>query len=155
MVAAQLGLVRRDVRRGPVSSLDRRARAGGQAAALPAYDVYDAWKTIQGTTLSRDGVWLAYATSAQGVDGELVVRNLQSGQQYRHPRGTSPQITPDGKFVVFTIAQSKADEERQREQERRAGARGQARGGGGENQGDGARAPVRTSAGTWRSPPGR
>ena len=125
-------------------SIDVRGQAGKRPLT---YDVYDAWKTIQGTTLSRDGVWLAYATSAQGVDGELVVRNLQSGQEYRHPRGTSPQITPDGKFVVFTIAQSKADEERQREQERRAGARGQARGGGGENQGDGARAPVRTSAG--------
>ena len=118
----------------------------GQAGKRPlTYDVYDAWKTIQGTTLSRDGAWLAYATTAQGVDGELIVRNLQSGQEYRHPRGINPQITPDAKFVVFTIAQSKADEERQREQERRAGARGQARGG--ENQGDAARTPVRTSAG--------
>ena len=95
--------------------------------------------------MSRDGLWLAYATTAQGVDGELIVRNLQSGQEYRHPRGINPQITPDATFVVFTIAQSKADEERQRQQERRAGARGQARGG--ENQADAARTPVRTSAG--------
>ena len=29
------------------------------------------------------------------------------------PRGTAPAFTPDGKFVVFTIAQSKADEERE------------------------------------------
>ena len=118
----------------------------GQAGKRPlTYDVYDAWKTIQGTTVSRDGQWLAYAVTAQGVDGELIVRNLQSGQEYRHPRGTAPEITPDGKFVVFTIAQTKADEERQREQERRAGARGQGRGG--EAQGEAARAPVRTSAG--------
>ena len=117
----------------------------GQAGKRPlTYDVYDTWKSIQGTTLSRDGQWLAYAVTAQGVDGELIVRNLQSGQEYRHPRGINPEITPDGKFVVFTIAQSKADEERQREQERRAGARGQGRGG---EQGEGARQPVRTSAG--------
>ncbi len=125
-----------------ILSIDVRGQAGKRPLT---YDVYDAWKTIQGTTLSRDGVWLAYATTAQGVDGELIVRNLQSGQEYRHPRGINPQITPDAKFVVFTIAQSKADEERQREQERRAGARGQARGG--ENQGETARAPVRTAAG--------
>ena len=75
----------------------------GQAGKRPlTYDVYDAWKTIQGTTLSRDGVWLAYATTAQGIDGELIVRNLDSGQEYRHPRGINPQITPDAKFVVFT-----------------------------------------------------
>jgi hypothetical protein len=120
----------------------------GQAGKRPlTYDVYDTWKTIQGTTLSRDGQWLAYAVTAQGVDGELIVRNLASGQEYRHPRGTNPEITPDGRFVVFIVAQSKADEERQREQERRAGA---ARGGparGGEAAGDGARTPVRTSAG--------
>ena len=83
--------------------------------------------------------------TSQGVDGELIVRNLQSGQEYRHPRGTNPRFTADGKFVVFTIVQTKADEERQREQERRAGARGQARGG--EKQGDAARTPVRTAAG--------
>ena len=88
---------------GPFDSLDRRPRAGRQAAA----DLrrLRRWKTIQGTTLSRDGQWLAYAMTAQGVDGELIVRNLQSGQEYRHPRGINPQITPDGKFVVFTIAQ--------------------------------------------------
>ena len=128
-----------------ILSVDIRGQAGKRPLTPLTYDVYDAWKTIQGTTLSRDGLWLAYATTAQGVDGELIVRNLQSGQEYRHPRGINPQITPDAKFVVFTIAQSKADEERQREQERRAGARGQARGG--ENQADTARTPVRTSAG--------
>jgi dipeptidyl aminopeptidase/acylaminoacyl peptidase len=119
----------------------------GQAGKRPlTYDVYDSWKSIQATALSRDGQWLAYAVTAAAVDGELIVRNLQSGQEYRHPRGLNPQITPDGKFVVFTIAQSKADEERQREQERRAAARLQGRGAT-ENQGDGPRAPVRTAAG--------
>src|SRR5688572_24903159 len=96
-------------------SIDVSGQSGKRALT---YDVYDTWKSIQGTTMSRDGQWLAYAITAQGVDGELVVRNLQSGQEYRHPRGTNPEITADGKFVVFTIAQSKADEERQREQER-------------------------------------
>lgn len=89
------------------------------AAQTPAlkrplsYDVVDSWKSIQGTRLSDDGQWLAYATSAQGEDGELVVRNLRSGQDIKHARGTAPVFTPDGRFLVFTIAQPKAEEERE------------------------------------------
>jgi dipeptidyl aminopeptidase/acylaminoacyl peptidase len=84
------------------------------AAKRPlTYDVVDYWKSIQGTRLSDDGQWLAYATTAQGDDGELVVRNLRSGQEFKHPRGTSPAFTPDGRFVVFTIAQPKAEEEKE------------------------------------------
>jgi len=77
------------------------------------YDVVDSWKSIQGTRLSDDGRWLAYATSSQSEDGELVVRNVASGQEFKHARGTSPTFTPDGKFVIFTIAQAKADEEKE------------------------------------------
>src|SRR6185295_760706 len=77
------------------------------------YDAVDYWKSIQGTRLSDDGQWLAYATSAQSEDGEVVVRNVRSGQEFKHARGTAPQFTPDGKFVVFTIAQPKAEEEKE------------------------------------------
>ena len=58
------------------------AQAPAVVARKPlTYDTYDAWRSIQGTTLSRDGEWLAYALTAQGVDGELVVRNLKTGVQ--------------------------------------------------------------------------
>ena len=102
--------------------LDRLANVPGhvEGQAQPAtakrpltYDVMDYWKTIQGTRLSDDGQWLAYATSAQSEDGELVVRHVRTGQEFKHARGTSPAFTPDGRFVVFTIAQPKADEERE------------------------------------------
>src|SRR5262245_47684967 len=92
------------------------AQSPSPAAKRPlSYDVVDYWKSIQGTRLSDDGQWLAYATTAQGDDGEVIVRNLRSGQEYKHPRGTSPAFTPDGKFVVFTIAQPKAEEEKENE----------------------------------------
>ncbi len=84
------------------------------------YDVVDSWRSIQGTRLSDDGQWLAYALTAQGEDGELVVRNTRTGQEFRHPRGVSPSFTSDGKLVVFTIAQAKADEERERQERERA-----------------------------------
>src|SRR4051812_43290811 len=96
------------------------------AAKKPlSYDTYDYWRSIQGTTLSRDGEWLAYALTSQGADGELVVRNLRTGAETKQPRGTSPTFTADGKYVVFTIVQSKADEERERQAQRTQG-RGQA-----------------------------
>jgi dipeptidyl aminopeptidase/acylaminoacyl peptidase len=93
------------------------------------YDVMDSWKSIQGTRLSDDGQWLAYATSAPGDDGEVVIRNLRSGQEFRHPRGTAPVFTPDAKVVVFTIAQPRADEERENAAAETPAAEGQGRAG--------------------------
>src|SRR5262245_35513675 len=97
----------------PVGAQSAAPMAAGTKQPL-SHDAYDAWWSIQGTTLSRSGEWLAYALTSQGLDGQLVVRNLRTGQELRHPRGTSPTFTPDGKFVVFTIAQTKAEEEKER-----------------------------------------
>ena len=95
--------------------------AGSTPSAQPAahkkpitHDVYDGWKTIQGTKLSRDGVWVAYALAPQDGDGEIVVRNLKTNVEYRAPRGRDPMITPDGKFVVFAKAPLKADVDKAR-----------------------------------------
>jgi dipeptidyl aminopeptidase/acylaminoacyl peptidase len=74
-----------------------------------SYDAYDAWRSIQGTRISRDGTWLAYALVAEDGDGELVVRNLRTNAEIRKPRGTSPVITVDGRFVVYTIVPVKAE----------------------------------------------
>ena len=45
------------------TTFDARVTAQSAAAAKRplSYDAYDAWWSIQGTTLSRDGQWLAYA----------------------------------------------------------------------------------------------
>jgi dipeptidyl aminopeptidase/acylaminoacyl peptidase len=93
-------------------TLTAQAPAAGKRPLT--YDVVDSWRSIQGTHLSNDGQWLAYATTAQGDDGELIVRNLKTGQEFKHGRGASPVFTQDGAFVVFAIAQSKADEEKDR-----------------------------------------
>src|SRR4029453_1403524 len=114
-----------------------------QAKRPLTYDVVDYWKSIQGTRLSDDGQWLPYATTAQSEDGEVVVRNVRTGQEFKQPRGTAPQFTPDAKFVVFTIAQPKADEEREAQAAGNAGgeeapaARGPGQGGRGPSTGSG------------------
>jgi dipeptidyl aminopeptidase/acylaminoacyl peptidase len=111
-------------------------RAQAPAKRPLSYDVIESWRAIQGTRLSNDGQWLAYALSSEGEDGEVIVRNTRTDQQFKHPRGTQPQFTADGRFVIFTIAQSKADEEKERLANRRSG---QARGeGAGENAPQGA-----------------
>ena len=124
------------------------------------YDMFDAWWSIQGTTLSRDGEWLAYALTSQGLDGQLVVRNLKTGNEFKHPRGTNPNFTPDGKFVLFTIVPTKADEEKVEKEEQanranqaQAGEGGQGRGEG-QGQNRNQRNQPRNSAGIMALPTG-
>ena len=130
----------------PGSALLAQSAVVGKKAL--SYDAYDAWWSIQGTTLSRDGEWLAYGLTSQGLDGQLVVRNLRTGQELKHPRGTNPAFTPDGKVVTFTIAQTKAEEEKERLSGRgRAGEGAAGRGAEGAAGRGGANAAPRTSAG--------
>src|SRR5512138_351767 len=91
---------------------------------------YDSWRTIQNQALSRDGRFLAYGLFPQEGDGEVVVRNLQTGQEYREPAGARPEpprpnyaaedepppqprvtieFTNDSRFVVFSTFPAKAD----------------------------------------------
>ena len=131
---------------GPGTALMAQSAVAGKKAL--SYDAYDAWWSIQGTTLSRDGEWLAYTLTSQALDGQLVVRNLRTGQELKHPRGTNPAFTPDGKVVTFTIAQTKAEEEKERLSGRgRAGEGAAGRGGEGAAGRGGANAAPRTSAG--------
>ncbi len=91
-------------------ALTLAAGASAAEAKKPlSYDAYDGWMSIRSTQLSRDGQWLVYALVAQDGDGELVVRNLRTGQEFRSPRGGQPVITVDGKHVVFMISPPKAD----------------------------------------------
>jgi len=48
---------------------------------------YDTWKTIQSQLLTRDAKFLGYVLNAQDADGEVVVRNLASSQEWRYNRG--------------------------------------------------------------------
>jgi dipeptidyl aminopeptidase/acylaminoacyl peptidase len=108
-----------------------------QAAAKRAltHQDYDGWRSIQGEQISRNGKFIAYSLIPQDGDGEIVVRNLATGAEYRHGRGwrpplprpdfddpaaaqafigrmsrlTRPAFTADSRFVVFSIEPNKAD----------------------------------------------
>ncbi len=80
------------------------------------------WRDIEGEALSDDGRWVIYSLVPQVGEGEVVVRALPEGPEYRHTRGyigrpqaqagasrgsaydASPaRLTKDGRFAVFTI----------------------------------------------------
>ncbi len=63
---------------------------------------YDSWKHIQNQQLSYDGRYLAYAVFPQQGDGELIVRDLKTGQEFRQPVGELPPPPP----VNFALPQN-------------------------------------------------
>src|ERR1700674_3402628 len=95
---------------------------------------YDSWRSIQAPQISRDGRFVAYAFMPQDGDGEVVVRNIQTGAEWRAPRGYYPPVPPpddpgvniaefqatqsrlvrpvftaDSRFVVFSVLPTKAE----------------------------------------------
>ncbi|MGH9844638.1 MAG: hypothetical protein ACREEM_38455 [Blastocatellia bacterium] len=105
-----------------------------QARRALTHQDYDAWRSIQGQAISRDGKFVAYALLPQDGDGEIVVRDLAKSE-WRAPRGwrppqpppdfsdpaaaqtflaamsriSRPVFTADSRFVLFTIEPNKAD----------------------------------------------
>ena len=65
------------------------AGASAQKRAIAAKD-FDSWKSISGQAISRDGHYLAYGLFPQEGDGEVVVRDLKTGQEFRENAGQLP-----------------------------------------------------------------
>ena len=95
---------------------------------------YDSWRSITASQVSRDGKFVAYAYMPQDGDGEIVVRNIATGVDWRAPRGYRPPVPPpddpgtnlaefqaeqnrlvrpvftaDSRFVVFMTEPTKAE----------------------------------------------
>lgn len=105
--------------------------ASAQTAKRPInHHDYDSWRAIAGQKLTNDGKFLAYGLFPQEGDGEIVIRNLVTGQETRFPAGMRPTPTPaatpeeepaapqrgatiefsaDSRTVVFNTFPSKAE----------------------------------------------
>jgi len=83
------------VRTGAVFSLAISFVALAQPAKRPITPAdYDAWNSIQGQTLSRDGKFLAYLVGPVVGDREYVILNLANGKEWRHKTaGSAPEAT--------------------------------------------------------------
>jgi hypothetical protein len=65
--------------------------------------IYEAWDTIGGETLSRDGRWVLYNRLRYDRDPALVVRAAAGDAEHVFERGTGAQFDDASRFVVFTI----------------------------------------------------
>jgi dipeptidyl aminopeptidase/acylaminoacyl peptidase len=108
---------------------------------------YDIWNSIQGSSLSNDGQWVAYTVQPLVGEGELVVRSTRSGREYRHSRGYTgreptsaaggpgeeggggggggvgaAQFTADSRFVLFVVQPSREEVESAAAEGRRGNA---------------------------------
>ncbi|HVF22253.1 MAG TPA: hypothetical protein VM941_04225, partial [Pyrinomonadaceae bacterium] len=70
-----------------------QAPATAAKRALTHQD-YDSWRSISAQQVSREGKFVAYAYVPQDGDGEIVVRNIATGVDWRAPRGYRPPVPP-------------------------------------------------------------
>jgi dipeptidyl aminopeptidase/acylaminoacyl peptidase/uncharacterized membrane protein YgcG len=119
------------------------------------YDAYDYWKSIAGARVSDDGQWFVYSLTSQAEDPELIVRNLKSGQEFKQPRGTGGQFTPDGKFLIFTIPAPRSENDNNAQAAEGGAAAAAPAAGATPPAGGQAAQPSRTSVGIMSLPSGQ
>jgi dipeptidyl aminopeptidase/acylaminoacyl peptidase len=77
-------------------SLAQQAPAAKRALT---HQDYDSWRSIVAQQVSRDGKFVAYAYQPQDGDGEVVVRNIATGVDWRAPRGYRPPVPPPDESI--------------------------------------------------------
>ena len=118
------------------------ATVGAQPPRPLSHKDYDSWRLITGQAISRDGKWVAYAYMSEDADGEVIVKGLATGKEYRIPAGNLPQppvvppaeVNPetppqrpsvkmrfasDAQWLVFTSFPTKAEVDRARKDKKK------------------------------------
>jgi len=78
----------------PASVVTAQQAAPAAAKRSITHQDYDSWRSITGQQISRDGKFVAYAYVPQDGDGDIIVRNVTTGVDWKAPRGYRPPVPP-------------------------------------------------------------
>jgi dipeptidyl aminopeptidase/acylaminoacyl peptidase len=67
------------------------------------HSVYDSWQNIGTKLISNNGQWVVYTVAAQEGDASLQIYDRKTGHTTPIPRGSSPVITEDSRYVICSI----------------------------------------------------
>lgn len=84
------------------------AKVGAQKKPLD-HSVYDSWQSIKETVMQPQGNFVGYTITPQEGDATLIIKNLSTGAEIIIERGSQPQFTNDGHFLIAKIKPRFAD----------------------------------------------
>src|ERR1044072_8928455 len=87
---ATMALAQQPASRAPQATTAKRALT---------HQDYDSWHSIMAQQVSRDGKFVAYAYMPEDGDGEIVVRNIATGVDWRAPRGYRAPVPPPDESI--------------------------------------------------------
>ena len=73
------------------------------------HTVYDSWQSIRETSFHPQGKFITYTINPQEGDGNLIIRNVQSGKELSIARATQAVFTENGEYLVAKIKPSFAE----------------------------------------------
>lgn len=94
----------------PASGASSTAATGAKRA-LQIED-YALWRSVDGSTISPDGAWVAWSFGRVRGDDTLHVRPIGSGDDHVVAHATGALFSDDGRWVAYEIGHSFAESER-------------------------------------------
>ena len=95
-----------------LAALGPSAAAAQDLPTVPPSD-YGRWETLGfGAALSPFGDWLAYPVSRVDEENELRIREIDGDSTHVVPWGSSPEFSPDGRWLSWSVGVSPDERER-------------------------------------------
>ncbi len=67
---------------------------------------YKDWRTLSGTSISADGIWVAWSYTRIRGDDTLHVANLETGSEHVVPLASGARFSDDGNWVAYSVSLS-------------------------------------------------
>lgn len=77
--------------------------AFAQEKKILDHTAYNDWKSLKSQTISPDGLYVSYEINPYKGDGILLIQNTRTLVSDTIERGSSPEFSADGSYIVFKI----------------------------------------------------